>query len=78
MSPSMTTATDGLSCGTCGRCVISDRADPLNDPWARITSAIVRLHISERYGICDMDAEIPIAVPLHGAMECHGDFWTPR
>lgn len=72
------TTTDGLSCGTCGRCVKSLRTEPASDPWANIVSAIVRLHISERYGICDMQGEPPIAVPLQGPMECHGDFWTPR
>ncbi len=71
------TTTTGLSCGTCGRCVKSDRREPANDPWANIVPAIVRLHISERYGICDMHGEIPIAVPLVGHMECGGDFWEP-
>lgn len=72
------TTTDGLSCGTCGRCVTYSPSDQLNNPWANIASAIVRLHIQESYGICDMQGEIPIAVPLVGHMECGGDFWTPR
>lgn len=74
----MTATTTGLSCGTCGRCVKSLRTEPASDPWANIVSAIVRLHISERYGICGMQGELPIAVPLQGPMECHGDFWEPR
>lgn len=73
-----TTTTRALSCGTCGHCVTYSPSAPACNPWANIGSAIVRLHMQERYGICAMDGEPPTVVPLDGAMDCAGDFWGPR
>lgn len=72
------TTTHALSCGTCGQCVAYSQHDPACNPWANIVSAIVRLHMQERYGICEMDGEHATTVPLDGAMDCSGDFWEPR
>ena len=72
----MTTTTDGLSCGTCGHCVTYSPSAPTCSPWANIYSAIVRLHMQEHYGICDV--RNPSTVPLDSTMRCAGTAWTPR
>jgi len=72
----MTITTDGLSCGTCGHCVTYSPSAPARSPWANIYSAIVRLHMQEHYGICDVRS--PSTVPLDGSMRCAGAAWTPR
>lgn len=72
----MTTTTDGLSCGTCGHCMTYSPSAPACNPWANIYSAIVRLHMQEHYGICDV--RNPSTVQLTGTTRCAGAAWVPR